>query len=85
MIELLIAACLMTGECRDFSLLYDSREVSMMTCTTSGQAEVARWQAEVLKPYISSDLLASTTPVFFLDLAGRRQVGYDATMLPGVA
>jgi hypothetical protein len=44
MIELLIAACLLSGECRDFPLLYDPREVSMMTCVLSGQAEVARWQ-----------------------------------------
>jgi hypothetical protein len=45
MIELLIAACLLSGECRDFSLLYDSREVSMMTCVISGQTEVARWKS----------------------------------------
>jgi hypothetical protein len=44
MIELLIAACLASGECRDFPLLYDPYEVSMLTCVTSGQAEVARWQ-----------------------------------------
>ncbi|MBA3323956.1 MAG: hypothetical protein H0T41_01300 [Rhodobacteraceae bacterium] len=45
MIELLISACLMSGGCRDFPLLYDAREVSLMTCMVSGQAEVARWQA----------------------------------------
>jgi hypothetical protein len=45
MIELLIAACLASGDCRNFSLLYDSREVSVMTCMVSGQVEVARWQA----------------------------------------
>ena len=45
MIELLIAACLLSGECRDFSLLYDSREVSVMTCAISGQTEVARWKS----------------------------------------
>lgn len=45
MIELLIAACLTTGECRDFPLLYDAREVSVMTCMVSGQTEVVRWQA----------------------------------------
>jgi hypothetical protein len=44
MIELLIAACLTSGECRDFALLYDSREVSMMTCLVSGQTELAQWQ-----------------------------------------
>ena len=44
MIELLIAACLVSG-CREFPLLYDAREVSLMTCMVSGQTEVARWQA----------------------------------------
>ena len=44
MIELLIAACLTSANCRDFPLLYDAREVSIITCITSGQAEVARWQ-----------------------------------------
>jgi len=42
MIELLLAGCLVTGGCRDFSLLYDSREVSLLTCMMSGQAEVAK-------------------------------------------
>jgi P63C domain len=42
-------------------------------------------QADVLKPFISEELLASTTPIFFLDKKGRRMVGYDATLLPGVA
>jgi hypothetical protein len=45
MIELVIAACLATGDCRDFSLLYDPYEVSLMTCMIAGQPEVARWQA----------------------------------------
>ena len=44
MIELLIAACLAQGECRDFALLYDAREASLMTCVTQGQVEVARWK-----------------------------------------
>jgi hypothetical protein len=44
MIELVIAACLASGDCRDFALLYDSREVSVMTCMVSGQTEIARWQ-----------------------------------------
>ena len=43
MIELLIAACLVSG-CREFPLLYDAREVSLMTCMVAGQAEIARWQ-----------------------------------------
>jgi hypothetical protein len=46
MIELAIAACLFSGECRDFGILYDAREVSLMTCMIAGQPEVARWQAE---------------------------------------
>ena len=45
MIELLIAACLTSGECREVSLLYDSREISVLTCAIAGQSEVARWQA----------------------------------------
>ena len=45
MIELLIVACLGSGECRDFPLLYDSREVSLMTCQMAGQTEMARWQS----------------------------------------
>ena len=45
MIELLISACLIGGDgCRDFSQLYDAREVSLMTCMTTGQPVIARWQ-----------------------------------------
>lgn len=44
LIALVIAACLDAGKCRDFSLLYDPYEVSLMTCMIAGQAEVARWQ-----------------------------------------
>ncbi len=44
MIELLIVACLNTGECRDHSLLYDAYDVSLMTCMIAGQAQVAQWQ-----------------------------------------
>jgi hypothetical protein len=42
-------------------------------------------QAEALKPFISEDLLASTTPIFFKHLNGKRGVGYDAGLLPAVA
>lgn len=42
-------------------------------------------QAEALKPFISEDLAASTTPIFFVDGSGRRSVGYDAHLLPKVA
>lgn len=44
MIALVIAACLETGECRDFNLLYDPREVSLMTCMIAGQPQVAIWK-----------------------------------------
>jgi hypothetical protein len=41
----LIAACLATsGECREVPLLYDARDVSLLTCMVAGQAEIARWQ-----------------------------------------
>lgn len=46
MIELVIAACLSTGICQDFSTLYDPRDVSLITCMTAGQPQVARWQQE---------------------------------------
>jgi hypothetical protein len=42
-------------------------------------------QAEALKPFISEDLLASTSPIFYRELSGRRAVGYEAELLPGVA
>jgi sensor c-di-GMP phosphodiesterase-like protein len=47
MIELVIAACLLSAtECREFKLLYDPYDVSLMTCMIAGQPEVARWQGE---------------------------------------
>jgi len=42
-------------------------------------------QADVLKPFITQELMASTTPIFFRDRSGRRLVGYDAELLPMVA
>jgi len=42
-------------------------------------------QAEVLKPFITEDLLMSTAPVFFIDKSGKKSVGYDARVLPNVA
>lgn len=42
-------------------------------------------QATALKPFISEELLASTTPVFFREKSGARSVGYDAQLLPKVA
>jgi hypothetical protein len=46
MIELIITACLLMGGCEEFRLSYDAQEVSLMTCTIFGQAEVARWQQQ---------------------------------------
>ena len=49
MLELVIAACLANAPadvpCRDFSLLYDPQQVSLMMCVAGGQVEIARWQA----------------------------------------
>ena len=42
-------------------------------------------QSEVLKPFITEDLLMSTTPVFFIDKTGAKALGYDARILPNVA
>lgn len=42
-------------------------------------------QAEVLKPFISEDLMQSTTPMFYRTKAGGRAVGYEAELLPRVA
>jgi len=42
-------------------------------------------QAEVLKPFISDELSAATTPIFYRDKSGRKMVGYDARILPQVA
>lgn len=49
-VELLITACLPAWQpadrhCRDFSLLYDPQQVSVMSCTMAGMGEVARWQS----------------------------------------
>ena len=40
--------------------------------------------AEVLKPFISEELLISTTPILFRLKSGSRTVGYDAMLLPMV-
>ena len=42
-------------------------------------------QAEALKPFITEDLMMSTTPIFFRTRSGGRAVGYDAELLPMVA
>ena len=46
MVELVIAACLATGECRETRLTYIAEELSPMTCVVAGQAEIARWQQQ---------------------------------------
>lgn len=46
MIELVIAACLTTGQCQETRLTFDAQDVSLMTCMISGQAEIARWQGQ---------------------------------------
>lgn len=42
-------------------------------------------QAEALRPFISDDLMQSTTPIFYRTKAGGKSVGYDARLLPMVA
>ena len=42
-------------------------------------------QAESLRPFISNELMMSTTPIFYRTKTGGRSVGYDATLLPQVA
>jgi hypothetical protein len=41
-------------------------------------------QADVLRPFISEELLLSTTPILFRLKRGQRTVGYDAKLLPMV-
>jgi len=41
-------------------------------------------QAEALKPFISEDLIKSTTPIFFRTKEGKKAVGYKAELLPMV-
>ena len=41
--------------------------------------------ADALKPFISEDLVQSTTPIFYRTKNGGKSVGYDARLLPQVA
>jgi hypothetical protein len=41
-------------------------------------------QAEQLRPFISNELMLSTTPILFRMKSGQRTVGYDARLLPMV-
>lgn len=43
MIELLIVACLGVVECREVPLVYDVRQMSMISCMANGQHAVASW------------------------------------------
>jgi hypothetical protein len=43
MIELSLTACRDDRACRNFSMLYDAYQVSLMTCMIAGQREVAAW------------------------------------------
>ncbi len=38
-------------------------------------------QAEVLKPFITDDLMQSTKPIFYITMDGAKGVGYDAQLL----
>ncbi len=51
---------------------------------SDGDGLPAFLSAERLKPFISDELRAATTPLFFLTADGRRAVGYDAEILPMV-
>jgi hypothetical protein len=46
MIELVFAACLATGECKENHLTYDAQEVSLKMCMIGGQMELARWEQD---------------------------------------
>jgi hypothetical protein len=41
-------------------------------------------QAEQLQPFISDELIESTTPILFRMKSGQRTIGYDARLLPSV-
>jgi P63C domain len=41
--------------------------------------------AEIIKPFVSSELAASSKPIFFRDKQGTKTVGYRASILPEVA
>jgi P63C domain len=41
-------------------------------------------QAEQLKPFVSNELMLSTTPILFRMKSGHRTIGYDAKLLPMV-
>lgn len=40
--------------------------------------------ADILKPYVSEELIRSATPIFFRSSKGSRAIGYEAELIPGV-
>ena len=42
-------------------------------------------RAKALQPFISNELIKSSTPIFYRTKAGEKRVGYDAVLLPRVA
>ncbi len=46
MIALAFIACLATSDCRDFTLLYDPHEVSVIGCMRGAEVELAVWKQE---------------------------------------
>ncbi len=52
---------------------------------TAGDGIPTFLQADILKPFVTPELLAATTPIFFKSKDGKRAVGYDAELLPMVA
>lgn len=42
-------------------------------------------QANVLKPFISNDLMMSSKPIFYRTRSGKKGVGYDSALILGVA
>ncbi|RYY85160.1 MAG: hypothetical protein EOO15_17700 [Chitinophagaceae bacterium] len=67
-------------------LLGRSRSPKAGTGVTSTVDELPFFlSAKALKPFIDSDLLLSTKPVFYRTRSGTRGVGYDATLVRKVA
>lgn len=42
-------------------------------------------QADALKPFLSDELMVSTSPIFYTTKSGVKAAGYDASLLPKVA
>jgi hypothetical protein len=46
MIELVIAACLISGDCRETRLSFEAHNVSLMTCIITSQTAIAKWHSQ---------------------------------------